>query len=81
MIGVKTTCKDRWRQVLSEARRIDLKHLLTLEPAISEAQTDQMRAEGVQLVVPRSLHESYRETQQTWLWDLERLLAELERVV
>lgn len=78
MIGVKTTCKDRWRQVLSEARRIDLKHLLTLEPAISEGQTDQMRAERVQLVVPRSLHDSYCEAQREWLWDVERLLTELE---
>ena len=30
MLGVKSTCKDRWRQVLSEARRIDQKHLLTI---------------------------------------------------
>ncbi|MDE2089998.1 MAG: restriction endonuclease, partial [Gammaproteobacteria bacterium] len=28
MLGVKTTCKDRWRQVLVEARRIKRKHLL-----------------------------------------------------
>ena len=26
MLGVKTTCKDRWRQVLSEADRIPQKH-------------------------------------------------------
>jgi len=37
MLGVKTTCKDRWRQVLAEANRISEKHLLTLEPAISRA--------------------------------------------
>jgi hypothetical protein len=30
MLGVKTTCSDRWRQVLAEADRIQLKHLLTL---------------------------------------------------
>lgn len=30
MLGVKSTCKDRWRQVLSEARRIENKHLFTL---------------------------------------------------
>ncbi len=36
MLGVKSSCKDRWRQVLAEARRIERKHLLTLETAISQ---------------------------------------------
>ena len=30
MLGVKSTLKGRWRQVLAEAARIDEKHLLTL---------------------------------------------------
>lgn len=42
MLGVKSTCKDRWRQVLSEAARIERKHLFTLEPGISENQTAEM---------------------------------------
>src|SRR5690606_10029713 len=28
MLGVKTSCKDRWRQILSEASRVEKKHLL-----------------------------------------------------
>ncbi|WP_210211312.1 type II restriction endonuclease [Mesorhizobium sp. M2A.F.Ca.ET.043.05.1.1] len=44
MLESKSTLKDRWRQVLPEAARIPSKHLLTLEPAISENQTDQMKA-------------------------------------
>jgi hypothetical protein len=67
MLGVKTTCKDRWRQVLSEADRVSHKHLLTLETAISVNQTDEMRAKDLQLVVPRPLHASYSDAQQTWL--------------
>ena len=42
MLGAKTTCKDRWRQVLPEADRIKHKHVLTLEPSISEEQTNGM---------------------------------------
>ena len=42
MLGAKSTCKDRWRQVLTEAAKIPRKHLLTLEPGISEPQTHQM---------------------------------------
>ena len=49
MLGAKSTCKDRWRQVLSEAEKISRKHLLTLEPGISEPQTDQMEASSLQL--------------------------------
>ena len=35
MLAAKTTCKDRWRQVISEADRIDRKHLLTLQEGVS----------------------------------------------
>ena len=69
-LAAKSTCKDRWRQVLPEARRIWPKHLLTLEPAISIAQTDQMRTERVQLVVPEQIQVSYREPQRPWLQSL-----------
>jgi len=70
MLGAKSTLKDRWRQVLSEARRIDHKHLLTLEPGISENQTSEMRAKQLQLVLPRRLHNTYRPVQQGWLIDI-----------
>jgi len=75
MLGVKSTCKDRWRQVLSEAARIPDKHLITLEPGISENQTNEMAANRLQLVLPRGIHETYRETQQKWLMDLETFIG------
>jgi hypothetical protein len=67
MLGVKSTCKDRWRQVLAEADRIDSKHLLTLEPGISKAQTDEMKMRNVQLILPKEIHSSYSPAQQLWL--------------
>ncbi len=70
MLGVKSTCKDRWRQVLAEADRIEKKHLLTLETAISLNQTDEMQAKKLKLVLPKSLHSSYTESQREWLMDL-----------
>jgi hypothetical protein len=75
MLGAKSTLKDRWRQVLSEAQRIDDKHLLTLEPGISENQTGEMQAKRLQLVVPRRLHATYRPMQQTWLMDVDAFLS------
>lgn len=55
-VGVKTTCKDRWRQVLNEAKRIPRKYILTLQQGISGRQLAEMRDSGVVLVVPKTLH-------------------------
>jgi len=70
MLGIKTSCKERWRQVLAEANRIKEKHLLTLEAGISEFQTSEMQTEKLQLVVPGPIFSSYTPTQQAWLMDV-----------
>ena len=70
MLGVKSSCKERWRQVLAEADRIPGKHLLTLESRISENQTGQMMHSNLQLVLPKRLHESFTQSQQGWLMSL-----------
>ena len=51
-LGAKTTCKDRWRQILNEADRIKPKHLFTLQQGISSNQLSEMQNSGVVLVVP-----------------------------
>lgn len=70
MLAVKSTCKDRWRQVLSEAARIENKHLITLEPGISVSQTNEMKSHSLQLIVPALLHETYKSSQQDWLMNI-----------
>lgn len=65
MLGVKTSCKDRWRQVLNEAQRISPKHLLTLQPGISENQLIEMRDADIRLVVPSPLQKFYRQSSIT----------------
>lgn len=75
MLGAKSTLKDRWRQVLSEAARIEHKHLLTLEPGISEKQTGEMHAKNLQLVVPASLHQTYKPVQRAWLMNVAQFLS------
>lgn len=59
VVGVKTTCKDRWRQVLNEARRVRRKHIMTIQKGISARQLTEMRDSGVSLVVPQKLHSMY----------------------
>ena len=75
MLGAKTSTRDRWRQVLPEAARIRSKHLLTLEPGISEAQTEETKDHGVQLVVPAAIHETYLDSQREWLLDVGQFLS------
>lgn len=53
MLGAKTTCKDRWRQVLNEADRIPNKHLFTLQRGVTRNQLQEMKDEHLTLVVPK----------------------------
>lgn len=58
-LGAKTTCKDRWRQVLNEANRIETKYLFTLQQGISKNQLREMKHEHLKLVVPASYRTSF----------------------
>ena len=80
MLGVKSSCKERWRQVLAEADRIKSKHLLTLEPGISESQTAEMRKNDLRLVLPRSLHSTYGSRQRDWLMDVSAFIGAVKSV-
>lgn len=77
MLAVKTTCKDRWRQVLNEADRIDTIHLFTLQEGVSPAQFREMQQEGIRLVVPASLHKKYPEAIRGELMTLGSFIADL----
>ncbi len=74
MLAAKTSAKDRWRQILGEADRLPVKHLITLEPGISESQTDEMKARQVSLVIPSMIHSSYTSVQRATLIDLESFI-------
>lgn len=75
MLGVKTSCKDRWRQVLNEAHRIPDKHLLTIQPGISEHQTDEMASASLTLVIPRAIQGSFVDRQRANLLDLSGFIS------
>jgi hypothetical protein len=75
MLGAKTSLKDRWRQVLAEANRITHKHIITLEPGISENQTNEMRASNLQLILPQQLHSTFTISQQGELLDVKEFIS------
>ncbi|GBE44478.1 MAG TPA: restriction endonuclease [Rhizobiales bacterium] len=70
-----------WRQVVDEAERISLKHLLTLQEGVSENQFRQMSDAGVQLVVPRGLTDSYPKSVQPHLVTLESFMGDLRALM
>ena len=75
MLAAKSTCKDRWRQILNEATRITSKHLCTLEAGISRPQTDSMHSHGVVLVVPAGrLFQTYSPEQQKDMLTIEQFI-------
>ncbi|HEY6230946.1 MAG TPA: type II restriction endonuclease [Pyrinomonadaceae bacterium] len=79
MLAAKSTAKERWRQVLAEADRIALKHLCTLEPAISVDQTSEMRRQSVQLVVPEVLFDTYAPKQREQLMTINNFIELVRR--
>lgn len=75
-LAAKTTCKDRWRQVLNEADRFRNrnKYLCTMQQGISAAQMDEMEAEKVILVVPKEYIKSYPADRQNRIWTITRFV-------
>lgn len=82
MLAAKTTCKDRWRQVLNEADRLKNmdKFLCTLQQGISPAQMDEMQAERVILVVPEPYIKYYPRDRKHRIWTLSRFIAYVKEI-
>ena len=70
MLGAKTTCKDRWRQVLNEADRVDDKYLFTLQQGISSNQLKEMQDYRLHLVVPHKYLNSFPREYRSGICDL-----------
>jgi type II restriction enzyme len=79
VLASKTTCKDRWRQVLNEADRIKTKHLFTLQQGISSNQLDEMFKYNVQLVVPRQYLTSFPATYRDRILTLDTFVKHVQK--
>lgn len=75
-LAAKTTCKDRWRQVINEADRLRqrVKYLCTLQQGISTAQIDEMKAEQIVLVVPKPYISYYPKERQDQIWTISQFI-------
>lgn len=59
VLAAKSTCKDRWPQVLADADRVKVKHLGTLDLALSDSQLRDMGLKSVKPVMPASVRDAY----------------------
>lgn len=73
-LGAKTTCKDRWRQIVGEADRIPNKHLFTLQQGISSNQLKEMKLAGVTLVIPKPYLTSFPKEHRADIWTLDKFV-------
>lgn len=75
VLGAKTTCKDRWRQVLNEADRVDDKYLFTLQQGISSNQLKEMQDYNLHLVVPHKYLTSFPKEYRDGISDLSTFIG------
>ncbi len=80
LLAAKFTAKERWRQVLKEAARIEHKHLLTMDAAISQPQLVAMREAKLQPVVPKGYHQVYVKDSQRHLSTFGEFIAEVRKI-
>lgn len=81
-LAAKTTCKDRWRQILNEADRLrdGRKYLCTLQQGVSSAQMDEMDAEQVTLVVPQAYISTYPRDKQDRIWTVGKFVSYIKEL-
>ena len=82
VLAAKTTCKDRWRQILNEADRLrdEHKYLCTMQQGISAPQMDEMQAEKVILVVPKPYIKAYPKDRQNRIWTISRFVSYIREI-
>lgn len=77
VLAVKSTIRDRWRQVLEEAKRVPTKHLLTVQEGVSKEQFQQITEANVRLVVPKPIHSEYPKEVRSRLMTLQDFIDEI----
>lgn len=81
VVGLKTTCKDRWRQVLNEGKRVPQKHLITMQRGISSNQLGEMAKANVSLIVPEIFHKHYPKSDEMKLKTIKAFVSDVKRAI
>ena len=83
MVACKTTSKERWRQILNEAARIDQKYLLTIDGNLTAAVIGQMHASRLHPFLPAQIIQNEYATnpERDRLGSVRELVGELRSAV
>lgn len=83
VLAAKTTCKERWTEILNEADRLrDGPHyLVTLQPGINPSQLDTMYSQNVVIVSPHRLHVDYPPTWRDRLLTVQEFVEQTRTAV
>lgn len=80
VLGIKTTCKDRWRQIIQEARSVPDKHILTMQPGISVNQLREMNEARVTLIVPREIQQTFPQDAPIRILTIQQFIEHAQRM-
>lgn len=83
VLAAKTTCKDRWRQIITEADRMKghTHFLITLQQGNTPHQLEEMRAANVRLVVPKPYIRAYPPEYQNEIWTLKQFIEYTRKMI
>lgn len=79
VVAVKTTCKDRWRQITKEGPKASTRYLITLQHGVSSPQMREMREAGIRLVVPADRHKDFAQADRHDLLSIEQFIELLPK--
>lgn len=81
-LAAKTTCKDRWRQIITESDRLidKPKFLCTLQQGISAKQMQEMEDAKVVLVVPKQFWTYYPADARGKLWSVKKFIDHIHSI-
>lgn len=80
MLAAKSTCKERWRQILTEANRISTKHLCTLDYSISPDTFAEMKRQSIVLVLPEKIRCTYSQDIVDETENIQIFIAEIKQI-
>lgn len=79
VLRVEAMFRAHWWDVKSDAKRIEQKHLLSLEGTISERQSDVMLECGITLVSPACLHRTFTARQLSSIMNVREFIEEMKQ--
>lgn len=74
-LAAKTTTKERWRQIVTEATRIGVRHLLTMDPSLVPDTLSAMAENNVVPVLPQPIIDTYPDAMRSSMMNVSEFIS------